>query len=165
MELRLFTDDDIVTHPDSGLAQVAPATAWTDEITDLGRAMFSSLAGLNAVGLAANQIGRDARLFVADLGEGEPWFFLNAQLVARSENTEEGVEGCLSIPGHLFLVNSPEVVTATYVNEHGEECTTTFTGYDARVVRHEVDHLNGRVILDHGVLAEPGDAPVENTDE
>jgi peptide deformylase len=99
------------------------------------------------VGLAANQIGRLKRVFVAAI-EDEEYVFVNPVLSDWSETTESVPEGCLSIPGIQVDVERPTAVTLSGQDASGEPLELRATDLLARVLQHEVDHLDGVMILD-----------------
>jgi len=102
------------------------------------------------VGLAAPQIGISQRLLVYRVGYEAPVIVLaNPEIEWRSEDaTETAEEGCLSIPGVTVDVDRPVHVRVRGRDEHGEERTVEASGLEARVIQHEVDHLDGVLILD-----------------
>jgi peptide deformylase len=119
--------------------------------------MFDTMVQADGVGLAAPQVGLPIRLFVIDLsplGEDDPEYkefrkaFINPQIITFSEETCSYEEGCLSLPDiHESVVRSSTVVIR-YQDEDYKEHVDTFSGYAARVVQHEYDHLEGKVFTD-----------------
>lgn len=116
------------------------------------------------VGLAANQVGLDLRLFLAkitqDKGKKEQKKsdavrakdfipFINPEITSFSKEMDEVFEGCLSIPDLFGFVKRPKGLTARYTNSEGKVVTKEFSGMPARIIQHEVDHLNGRLFIDH----------------
>ena len=98
------------------------------------------------VGLAANQIGVLARMCLVDIGEGLQ-VLINPRMVhAEGEETEE--EGCLSLPTITVPVKRFERVVVEALNEKGEPLTIEAEGLLARVLQHEIDHLEGNLLLD-----------------
>ena len=107
-----------------------------------------------AAGLAAVQIGVPRRIFLLRNGvdsEGKAFnkVYINPTIVARSKAVTKKGEGCLSIPGMGALVERPKSVTLEYFDLDGEVHTETFTGFWAKAVMHEMDHLNGILIVQH----------------
>lgn len=101
------------------------------------------------LGLAANQLGVLLRVIVVKLGnEPHAVAMFNPVLTKRSAEKTHGADGCLSIPG--FQTNSARhnTVTVTYLNERWEQQTIALSSLSSRVVQHEIDHLDGRLITD-----------------
>jgi peptide deformylase len=101
------------------------------------------------VGLAAPQIGHAIRVILVDVqanGKGlvaELRLYINPEIVAYSEETEEWYEGCYSTGNIKGIVRRPAQVTIKALNRTGEEIFETHSGYVARIFQHEIDHLNG----------------------
>jgi peptide deformylase len=100
----------------------------------------------NGIGLAANQVGEALAIAVVDLGEG-PTVLVNPQIVER-EGEQTAEEGCLSLPRLHGNVTRAQRVKVKARNRHGKPITIEAEGLLARVLQHEVDHLNGVVFLD-----------------
>mgnify|MGYP000052911518 CR=1 FL=1 len=113
------------------------------------RAAFSQLEGL---GLAANQVGELARVVLVRLGE-EDWILLNPEVVWRSPELESDSEGCLSLPGVEAEVARPAEIKVRAQGEDGAVLTFELEGLEARLLLHEIDHLDGVLYIDH--LAAP----------
>ncbi|MFQ6614048.1 MAG: peptide deformylase [Fidelibacterota bacterium] len=114
--------------------------------------MFDSMYEAEGIGLAANQIGLDRHCFIIDVTHTEeaeePIVFVNSKLI-ESRGDSEYEEGCLSLPGIQLNINRPEFVTVEYQDESGNKHTGEFGGLLARAIQHEMDHLNGVMIVDH----------------
>ena len=113
--------------------------------------MFDLMYAANGIGLAANQVDLPLRLFVcnhaAEKGEGEELVFLNP-VVSRPKGSCEREEGCLSLPGIYAPVIRPEQIRLQAYTPQGEEVDVELDGLMARVVQHEVDHLDGIMFTD-----------------
>lgn len=108
--------------------------------------MKEYLENHDAFGLAAVQIGTLKRYFVMAY-QNRSQVYINPEIISRSGKKKDH-ESCLSLPGvNLFIERSREV-TLRYFNEQGEEKTQDFIGTWARVVQHEIDHANGKLLLD-----------------
>lgn len=93
-------------------------------------------------GLSANQCGLPYRVFV--MGAEEEYFALfNPEIISVSEETVHLEEGCLSFPFLFLSISRPKTIVVKYQNEKGEINQAKFDGISARVVQHEIDHLNG----------------------
>ena len=122
-------------------------------IEDLIETMYHS----NGLGLAAPQVGSSHRMFVFDpdpmLEEDEEKLGLivciNPKILAQSSEQISMDEGCLSIPDVNDSVKRSEAITLQYVDEHFVRQTREFTGWPARIILHEYDHLDGILFIDH----------------
>ncbi len=111
--------------------------------------MSALMKDANGVGLAANQVGVLRRVFVFRAGdEEEPVAAVNPRIVAPSDEREADEEGCLSLQGVLMPVERHVSLTLEAQDVHGEPIRFELSGMDARVVQHELDHLDGVLILD-----------------
>lgn len=127
------------------------------EIKQLVADMFETLTQADGCGLAAPQIGKSIRLFVVDgseLGEDYPdcvnfkKAFINPEIIEESEETAVYSEGCLSLPGISENVTRPKTIVIRYQDEDFNEHEETYTGFQARIIEHEYDHLEGNVFTD-----------------
>ena len=105
----------------------------------------------NGVGLAANQVGYDKKIFVMDISNerNDPQVFVNPIIVARNNIKMGENERCLSCPGEEVKVSRSISVNLEWTCEHGEKQHKTFYHLPSRVVQHEMDHLNGKLITDY----------------
>ncbi len=117
--------------------------------------MFETMHSSNGVGLAAPQIGLSIRVLVAELApnkeENEPGFkvaLVNPEIVKADNEMVEGYEGCLSIPGWIGEVPRHVSVTVKAQSTEGKEVRLKVHDYFARVLQHEIDHLNGVLFTD-----------------
>jgi peptide deformylase len=124
-----------------------------DQFDDALRAQVARMGGLMndaiGVGLAAPQIGLSQRLLVYRVGQDAPLIALvNPEIEWRSGDEEVAEEGCLSIPGIGVDVDRAVHVRVRAQDETGEERVVEASGLEARVIQHEIDHLDGILILD-----------------
>jgi len=135
----------------------APVTVFDRELRHLLLDMFASMEAADGVGLAANQIGVDARIFVIDCpdasGEDVVGYVVNPTLTilepADGEPAEEVTEeGCLSVPGPYADLSRAFRARVDGVDVHGDPVRIEATGMAARCLQHEVDHLEGIVYVD-----------------
>jgi peptide deformylase len=114
--------------------------------------MFETMYAAKGVGLAAPQVGIGQRVTVIDLSVGEDetkkLVLVNPEIVAR-EGSQVGEEGCLSIPGFREPVTRANKVTVKAHNEKGEPVELSAEELLARALQHEVDHLNGKLFINH----------------
>lgn len=130
----LLTKTKLVTDP------LAP------EIQSLLPKMIKTMHKEHGVGLAAPQIGISLRLAVAEV-DGREYYFINPEITSLSQEKIISEEGCLSLPGEFFPILRSEVVTVKYLNEKGLPKKLRAKGFLATVIQHEVDHLDGILIL------------------
>jgi peptide deformylase len=115
------------------------------QVSRMGAIMNDALG----VGLAAPQVGVSQRLLVYRVGHEAPLIALvNPEIAWSSEDEEASEEGCLSIPGIGVDVDRAVYVRVSAVDEFGEPRTVEASGLEARVIQHEIDHLDGVLILD-----------------
>ncbi len=147
---------EILQYPDTRLAQKAEAVsdingALQARIDDL----IETLYGAPGLGLAAPQVGTSLRLFVYDLSVREtdrttrlgPVVLINPEIVAM-EGEEIGDEGCLSIPGYFEKVRRALRVQIVGMDREGKEVRIEGEGLSARLFQHEIDHLNGVLMIE-----------------
>ena len=120
---------------------------FDESLEHLAEEMMRVMREAEGVGLAANQIGRLKRIFVA-AHEDEQYAIVNPEIEVRSETTEKDIEGCLSIPETRVEVERPTSVTVSGQDPSGEPVRVEAEGLLARVFQHEIDHLDGVLILD-----------------
>jgi len=124
----------------------------TEELRTLVDDMFATMLIAEGVGLAANQVDVDLRLFVYDLSTDDGVRYVghvcNPVVEVLGEETEEVEEGCLSVPGPGTDLFRPLHVRLTGSDIDGNAISTEAHGYLARCFQHETDHLNGRLYLD-----------------
>lgn len=142
---------DILQYPDERLATIAKPVAQVDErIQQLVKDMAETMYAAHGIGLAATQINVHEQVVVMDLSEhhNQLRVFINAKITERDgEIVYE--EGCLSVPGIYDKVHRSETVTVEALNEKGEPFTLHADGLLAICIQHELDHLNGKVFVQH----------------
>ncbi|HHE07329.1 MAG TPA: peptide deformylase [Chlorobaculum parvum] len=144
----------INTYSDPVLAAKAkPLKGVDSSIRELIADMFDSMNKAPGIGLAAPQVGHSIRLLVADIStikeyaDFKPMVVINPRIVSvAGRNSME--EGCLSVPGVAGEVVRPSRITLHYRDEKFEEHTEEFSGMMARVLQHEIDHLDGTLFVD-----------------
>jgi peptide deformylase len=120
----------------------------TEEVRSLVAGMIEAMDREKGVGLAAVQVGRLLRLFVARIPHDEARVFINPDILETSIEQEPFEEGCLSVPGLYTDVVRPIYVRVQAWNLKGRPFTLNADGYLGRVIQHEYDHLNGILFLD-----------------
>ncbi len=136
----------IRTFPDPVLTMKAPAiTQFDDDLRRLVDDMLETMYEAPGVGLAAPQIGISKRIFVADTGEG-PFVMVNPEIVTASGKWKFE-EGCLSVPGRYWQIKRPAFARAEGVGLDGEPVAYEGDDLIGRVLQHEIDHLDGSLLL------------------
>jgi peptide deformylase len=141
----------IVTHGDPVLRKRARKIESTYPLGCLITDMFVTMTANKGVGLAASQVGKPIRLFVMDTLRhgGYRKAFLNAHIIASSGEEDTAEEGCLSLPDVRKRVTRKREVTVKYQDEDFNVRIEKFTGLEARVIQHEIDHIKGKLIIDY----------------
>jgi len=150
MKIRMYTSPKLRTI-------CSPIEKITPEIKKLAKRMVRYVEkNVNCVGLAAPQVGHTIQLIVARMqltdDDGSNYrtieVMLNPRIDDASEAMETEKEGCLSCPGEMRAVARHKRVAVSYMNLDGELYSLLLSGMPARVVQHEIDHLNGILIID-----------------
>jgi peptide deformylase len=119
-----------------------------DDLRRLVERMTGLMRDANGVGLAATQVGILRRLFVFQPAEDETVAVVNPEIVRRGDEIETDDEGCLSLQGVQVPVERNLAVTIAGTDESGSPVSYSLEGLPARVAQHELDHLDGVLILD-----------------
>jgi len=128
--------------------QAAAIDRFDDELAAFVEKMFVTMKQGKGVGLAAPQVGVSQRLFVIQIDGDKPRVFINPEIVETSVELADFEEGCLSIPGVYADLDRPAEVRVQAWNERGRRFVLGAEGFLARVVQHELDHLNGVLFTD-----------------
>lgn len=126
----------------------------TKEILKLLKDMEETLITVDGLGLAAPQIGSLHRLCIVKLS-GKLVSLINPNITFRSQEMEEAEEGCLSLPNIWIHVPRSTSIVVKYWDTKGKEQERMLERLDARVVQHEVDHLEGKLMIDYGPHGKP----------
>ncbi|MGH3929366.1 MAG: peptide deformylase [Pseudonocardiaceae bacterium] len=149
--------DDVVTIGDPRLKADTKAIGDVHDVADLLARMVGRLRELNGAGLAAPQIGASVKAIVVEVRKTDVFpdrptspllQMVNPVIVEQSGTTATGWEGCFSVPGFMGLVPRAEAVTVEYTSTEGTDVREQYSGYVARVIQHEIDHLNGVEFVD-----------------
>jgi peptide deformylase len=136
-------------YPDAVLRMHArPVEEFDEELRRLIERMSALMVEANGVGLAATQVGVLRRLFVFSRGEDDITAIVNPEIVRRSDATETDDEGCLSLQGVVAPVERALSLRVEGLDEAGKRVGYDLEGAQARTVQHELDHLDGVLILD-----------------
>jgi len=162
---QVKTDDELDAHAEAArrlaLAQIrqypdpvlrleaSEIVDFDGDLEQLVERMIHLMQDARGVGLAANQVGILRRVFVIQADDDEePRALVNPVIVERSTDVDEDDEGCLSMQGVVVPVERPVRIRVDAKDEHGQEVTLELEGLPARVAQHELDHLDGVLILD-----------------
>jgi len=155
-EIRIFGDPVLKT-------KAEPVTVFGDEIRNLGAEMIEIMRKADGCGLAAQQIGETKSICVIEVPpeydldeEGKPlnpdlkmpMILINPEITSPSRKTESRDEGCLSFPGIRGSISRPVGIHVTCHDQAGKKVELDVRGFAARVIQHEVDHLNGVLFID-----------------
>lgn len=116
-------------------------------LSDLWRDMAQTMKDNDGIGLAAPQIGKTIRLIVVSTNDG-PLAMFNPELLKKSLLKEWGEEGCLSIPQTFGDVKRHKSVRCSFIDAEGNKRSIDAKGLLARVIQHEIDHINGVLFID-----------------
>jgi peptide deformylase len=155
----VFSDNPSLRKKSHRVKRTNPATQQL--IDDMVETMYEA----NGIGLAAIQVGVPERIIVVQLplerdpeqdpedalplGRGELYAIINPQLARKSREVEEGIEGCLSVPGWVGEVSRHSSVTVKGLDRQGKDVRIKADGLLARVFQHEIDHCDGILFTDH----------------
>ena len=131
----------------------APVETVTNEIRTLLNDMLETMYDAPGVGLAAPQVGILKRVVVIDVTRDNepkhPYKMINPVIIDHSETTDIHDEGCLSVPEQYAPVERYETVTVEYTDENGKKQTLFADGLLAICIQHELEHLDGKLFIDH----------------
>ncbi len=155
----VFSDDPLLRQKSRRVRRVSAATQQL--IDDMVETMYAA----NGLGLAAIQVGVPERIIVArvpperdpeqepedesSIDRGELYVIVDPKLVRKSREIEDGIEGCLSIPGWVGEVSRHQAVTVKGMDRQGQRVRIKADGLLARVFQHEIDHCEGILFTDH----------------
>ena len=128
-------------------------TLITDEVRDLVSNMKETMLAENGIGLSAPQVGINLRVIVIQLMSagklvGPVQEMINPVITNYSDDTMEYEEGCLSIPGEYIRINRPRSIHVKFQTLSGKYKKWFLKGLEARIVQHEIDHLDGVLMTD-----------------
>lgn len=138
-------------------ATVANSEFNSDWLTALASAMQATMLARNGVGIAAPQVYVSKRVIIVasranlrypDAPDMPAVVMVNPEILEKSDNTILGEEGCLSVPDERGMVLRAEMVKVRYFTLEGEQIETVFHGFPARIVQHEIDHLDGVLFVE-----------------
>jgi peptide deformylase len=131
-------------------SKASPVTDFDQDLVDETRRMIRLMRDGMGVGLAATQLGLLRRMLVFQAGgDATPTALVNPEIEWSSEDLVTAEEGCLSLPGVVVDVERPLHIRVRGQDERGEGLMIEASGLEARVIQHEVDHLDGVLMIDH----------------
>ena len=144
---------NLITFPNDILKRSMPEFDFTSNINPahLEEDMIELMLQSRGIGLSANQVGIEARMFVMQpqlLDDKRAFALFNPVLLEQSGEEIQGEEGCLSFPDLFLQVKRPKKIKVQYVDKHQNNCIIELTDIDARCFLHELDHLNGVCFTD-----------------
>ncbi len=125
-------------------------TEITDRIRMTMEDMLETMRSEYGVGIAAPQVGIMRRMFIAEPEPGRVYYMINPVILEQS-GADPGDEGCLSVPGKIGTVTRPDYIKIEALDLSGDKQTYEFHDFDARVMCHEYDHLDGILYIDKAV--------------
>jgi peptide deformylase len=141
----------IITNPNQILRKksvlIPTGKISSADLKKLGSDMVFTMLKKDGVGLAAPQIGKNIRLFTLNTKDG-PLIIFNPQIIKKSFAKEWGEEGCLSVPNVFGQVKRYKKIKCLYTDKDGFACEINASGLMARVMQHEIDHLDGVLFID-----------------
>jgi len=140
----------IVHYPDPRLREICtPVDEVDDSVRALIDRMFELMFASRGVGLAAPQMGITARLFIASptFEENDRRVYINPTIIS-TDGVQDGEEGCLSFPGIACKIKRKKIATIRALNRAGEQFEETAEDLAARILQHETDHLDGKLLVD-----------------
>ncbi len=155
--LKPVTKLDIITLPDRKLRlKSAPVERVDDDLRKFMDSMLEAMYDAPGIGLAAIQVGVPRRIVTIDVAQREddeakpnPLFLVNPQILWRSDDFAVAEEGCLSIPEYFAEVERPASVRVAYLDRDGKPQEIEAEGVLAVCLQHEIDHLDGKLFIDH----------------
>jgi len=145
---------EILEFPDPRLRTIAkPVETVDSDVQQLIDDMFETMYEAKGIGLAATQVNVHKQVVVMDLSDDEeesnPLVFINPEVTILDGAQREYDEGCLSVPGFYETVKRPEHITVKALDRDGNAFEMTPDGLLAVCIQHELDHLNGKLFVDH----------------
>ena len=144
----------ILTEPNPTLRQKSLKVDQVDkDLQKLMDDMLETMYAAPGIGLAAIQVGVPKRVIVLDIapkdGPRNPMFFVNPEIIKKSDNNSTYEEGCLSVPGQFAEIDRPDKCHIKYLDYHGQSKEIKAEGMLATCIQHEMDHLEGILFIDY----------------
>ena len=124
-----------------------------DDIRNLINDMLETMYAAPGIGLAAIQVGVPKRIIVLDIAPKDqaknPMFFINPEIISKSDNNSTYEEGCLSVPGQFAEIDRPDKCHIRYIDYNNQQKEIKAEGMIATCIQHEMDHLEGILFIDY----------------
>ena len=145
---------EILTEPNEVLRKKSTEVEKVDEdIKKLMDDMLETMYAAPGIGLAAIQVGVPKRVIVLDIAKKDepkqPMYFVNPEIIEKSQNNSSYEEGCLSVPGQFAEIERPDRCHIKYLDYHGKSKEIKAEGMLATCIQHEMDHLEGILFIDY----------------
>ena len=145
---------EILTEPNELLRKKSLAVEKVDkDLQTLMDDMLETMYSAPGIGLAAIQVGVPKRVIVLDIAPKDeprnPMFFVNPEIIKKSDNNSTYEEGCLSVPGQFAEIDRPDKCHIKYLDYHGQPKEIKAEGMLATCIQHEMDHLEGILFIDY----------------
>ena len=144
----------IITAPDRRLkVKSTPVDLVDDDVRRLLRDMLETMYNAPGIGLSAIQVGVPKCLITVDVSQDDedkaPLYLVNPEIIQYSDEIENFNEGCLSLPDQFTVLPRPEAIVVDYLDFDGEKKQIRANGLLSRCIQHEMDHLEGKLFVDH----------------
>lgn len=150
---------DVLTEPNPILRQKSDdVSSVDDDLRSFMDDMLETMYDGNGVGLAAPQVGKLKRICVLDLQDNDdmgrsrdfyPIFIINPKIERKFGKMVTAKEACLSVPNKFINIARRDWISLKYLDYYGKECSLKTRGWLSRVIQHELDHLNGKLLIDY----------------
>ena len=145
---------EILTEPNEILRKKSlPVEKFDEDLQQLMKDMLDTMYAAPGIGLAAIQIGEPKRVIVLDLSSKDepknPMYFINPEIITKSESKSTYEEGCLSVPGQFAEIDRPDKCHIKYLDYNGQQKEIKAEGMLATCIQHEIDHLEGILFIDY----------------
>tara|TARA_B100001093_G_scaffold380806_1_gene366290 strand:- start:57 stop:605 length:549 start_codon:yes stop_codon:yes gene_type:complete len=143
---------EVLHFPDKRLRKIAvPVKKVDNEIKNIIEQMFLTMYEEKGIGLAATQVNIHKRIIVIDVSENKDKkiFLINPEIISLSDDIDTMEEGCLSVPGFYETVSRPKTVKVSSLDYDGKQIEIKANGLLSTCIQHEIDHLNGKLFVDH----------------
>ena len=149
-----MTVRQILTEPNAALREKSLKVEQVDDdIRSLMDDMLETMYAAPGIGLAAIQVGVAKRIIVLDIAPKDepknPMFFVNPEIISKSDSKSTYEEGCLSVPGEFAEIDRPDKCHISYIDYNGQQKEIKAEGMIATCIQHEIDHLEGILFIDY----------------
>lgn len=144
---------EVLKYPDPRLLKPCKeVTVFGPELATMLESMWETMVKERGMGMAANQVGIEYRMFTMKGPQDEKIFLVNPKIIESGKHPCSQAEGCLSAPGQMIKLYRPNWVKVTFQNEKGETRSDVFTDIHSVCVQHEIEHLDGKTFLQNKAI-------------